>query len=521
MGLLIRTAICAFVLVRAGLPASTSAAPSDESAVRAAFPGCDAFEERLVLPSADQRSELEKTLGKDRVPRVFSCWVARKGETLEGFAVVDDVLGKSEPITYLVALDSSVRVRFVEILAYRESHGGEVREANWRRQFEGLDARSPISIGKDIRNIAGATISCRSVTDGVRHQVALLSVLSSEVARSSKSAGATWSEAGPIAKSSSCTVTLGPDIVQRTRLMMGTTLRIAVAGLPEARANAACDEAFSEVERLERELSTWIADSAVSHLNTDAGGAMHALPIGVSTCLERALRISEASAGAFDPVCGAATELWREASHRNAMPLENEIANARAVCGRELLELDAASSAARLRVKGARIDLGGIGKGFALDTVQPVLERAGANMALLDFGGQILALDAPPGTPGWQVDLRNPIHPEGTTATIWLSRASIASSADYERGLQVGSAPVSHIVDPRSGLPAADTLATIVISANATDADAWSTALFVLGPGPGLLAATRNKICARIVSHSRVVSDTPDFGTHIAADRAR
>ena len=85
-----------------------------------------------------------------------------------GWFVVDEVLGKHELITYAVALDRQGRVRGVEILDYRESHGGEIRDPRWRAQFAGKAARDPLALDRDIRNISGATLSCRHVTDGVK-----------------------------------------------------------------------------------------------------------------------------------------------------------------------------------------------------------------------------------------------------------------------------------------------------------------------------------------------------------------
>ena len=90
-----------------------------------------------------------------------------------GWFIVDDVLGKHELITYAVGLDAEGRVRGIEILAYRESHGGEIRDPRWRLQFAGKTARDPLELDRDIRNISGATLSCRHVTDGVKRILAL------------------------------------------------------------------------------------------------------------------------------------------------------------------------------------------------------------------------------------------------------------------------------------------------------------------------------------------------------------
>jgi hypothetical protein len=101
--------------------------------------------------------------GRERV------WRASSG----GWFIVDEVLGKHELITYAVALDPQGRVAGIEILEYRESHGGEVRDPRWRAQFTGKTARDPLQLDRDIRNISGATLSCRHVTDGIKRLLAL------------------------------------------------------------------------------------------------------------------------------------------------------------------------------------------------------------------------------------------------------------------------------------------------------------------------------------------------------------
>jgi Na+-translocating ferredoxin:NAD+ oxidoreductase RnfG subunit len=97
-----------------------------------------------------------------------------RGDSLLGFAEVRNVIGKDQPITFLVAIDPESRLKDVDILVYREPRGGEVAYESWRKQFRGKDATAPLEVGKDIRNISGATISSNSVTAGVREALAEL-----------------------------------------------------------------------------------------------------------------------------------------------------------------------------------------------------------------------------------------------------------------------------------------------------------------------------------------------------------
>jgi hypothetical protein len=121
---------------------------SVEQAQQAIFPGARFTMEALALPDAPRRK----------------LWRVSEG----GWFIVDAVLGKHELITYAVGLGADGSVRGVEILEYLESYGYQIRDAAWRRQFAGKTARDPLKLDQDIRNISGATLSCRHVTDGIK-----------------------------------------------------------------------------------------------------------------------------------------------------------------------------------------------------------------------------------------------------------------------------------------------------------------------------------------------------------------
>jgi Na+-translocating ferredoxin:NAD+ oxidoreductase RnfG subunit len=139
---------------------------SVEAAQRAAFPDATAFEP--VLVASDVKSAIARDAGRFVVdPRI---WQVKAADRNLGWYVVDEVIGKVELITYGVALDVQGTVKSLDILAYRESHGDSIRLASWRGQFTGKRAGDPVKVDVDIRNISGATLSCRHVTEGV-HRV--------------------------------------------------------------------------------------------------------------------------------------------------------------------------------------------------------------------------------------------------------------------------------------------------------------------------------------------------------------
>lgn len=158
---------------------------SPQQAQQALFPQADHFEVREIKLDAAQMQAFASRYG---VPARSASWkvleASQAGKRL-GWVVIDSVVGKFELITYAVGVASDGSIKQVEILSYRESHGGEIRLPAWRQQFVGKAAQSPIKIGADIANISGATLSCTHVTEGIKRIAGLI-----ETARSSGQIGA-------------------------------------------------------------------------------------------------------------------------------------------------------------------------------------------------------------------------------------------------------------------------------------------------------------------------------------------
>ena len=130
----------------------------------------------VLALSAEQRDQVAALAGAAAAAPEHPRLPGARGGALAGYVFVDEVIGKEDFITYAVALDAGGRVHGLEVLAYRESHGGEIRSAAWRQQFEGRQGLGQLQVATDIKNIAGATLSCAHVTQGVRWLVALWQV---------------------------------------------------------------------------------------------------------------------------------------------------------------------------------------------------------------------------------------------------------------------------------------------------------------------------------------------------------
>ncbi len=178
--LLATVAVC--LLALAPLPVLAERYLTPAEAQKLCFPEADRFEQKLIRYTSEQIATIEKMSGiKVRNP-VTKFWVALQDTNVLGVVVLDFVLGKHEFIDYAAAISLNGSVRQIEILEYRESHGGQIRGKKWREQFKGKSTQNPLKLHEDIYNISGATISCRHVTEGVRrllaaYQVALRDLL--------------------------------------------------------------------------------------------------------------------------------------------------------------------------------------------------------------------------------------------------------------------------------------------------------------------------------------------------------
>lgn len=159
--------IPAAVAAVAPAPAAATVYLTIPAAQQALFPGARFVEHPLALSDAQRKAiaRAARAPGYDKVQRV---WEARSGSGRAGWFMVDRVIGKHEFITYALALGADGTIRGVEILDYRETYGGEIRNPKWRQQFVGKRPGSQLQLDKDIKNISGATLSSRHVTDGVR-----------------------------------------------------------------------------------------------------------------------------------------------------------------------------------------------------------------------------------------------------------------------------------------------------------------------------------------------------------------
>jgi Na+-translocating ferredoxin:NAD+ oxidoreductase subunit G len=146
---------------------------SVEQAQAALFADATAFVPHIVTLSDAQRDEIKERAGVRQRTSTQQAWKAERDGQMLGWMVVDEVIGKHEFITYATAISPAGSVLGVEIMSYRETHGGQIRDASWRAELVGKTLADPLRLGKDVANISGATLSCRNVLDGVKRLLVL------------------------------------------------------------------------------------------------------------------------------------------------------------------------------------------------------------------------------------------------------------------------------------------------------------------------------------------------------------
>ncbi|WP_239024879.1 FAD:protein FMN transferase [Sphingomonas corticis] len=270
---------------------------------------------------------------------------------------------------------------------------------------------------------------------------------------------------------------------------MGTTWRVLAVHPP---AEAAALVAW-RLEKLVAEMSHWASASLLSRFNRAPAGSWHALPADFAHVVAAGMRIARASGGAFDPAIGALVDLHGYGPPGpQPVPDEAAVAAALTVSGHARLSYDPAARR-MLQPGGVALDLSGIAKGHAVDAVAALLRHHGVAHGLVEIGGELAGWGVQPSGEPWWVDLETPAGVAAAPLRVALHGLAVATSGDYVRG--------AHTIDPRTGRPADHGLVAVsVVHADAMSADAWASALLVLGPEEGARLAARERLAARFLS---------------------
>ncbi len=274
------------------------------------------------------------------------------------------------------------------------------------------------------------------------------------------------------------------SLVRVSRRAMATTFEIAIPVGAHPNPIAAAEDALSLIDDLEDQMTVFRDHSEVSRLNASAARDFVAVEPGLFELFTRCAIWTKETGGAFDIATGALTKAWGFYRRDGAVPPSSELIAAMRATGFRHVLLDETRQAVKFRVAGLELNLGAVGKGYALDRAAALLRSKWAvRSALLHGGGSsVLAIGRPPGDArGWPVRLKHPTRSDLSLGTIRLRDAGLGTSAATFQFFEYNGRKLGHLLDPRRGWPATGTASASVTAPTAAEADAMSTAAFILG----------------------------------------
>jgi FAD:protein FMN transferase len=289
-------------------------------------------------------------------------------------------------------------------------------------------------------------------------------------------------------------------------------LKVVVPAAGTWRGREALYRAEAALREVEGRMSVWLGTSELSHFNAASTGEIVPLSGDTLALLHAAFRFTEDSQGAFDITCRPLLQLWRQAEELDREPSAIEMQEAMRKTGGRWIQFH--SSGAEKLHPDVTIDLGGIGKGYAVDLAVAQMIESGVSGALVQCGGEIRVFGRTEHGKPWRIALQTPSvgEPPGALGTLLCSDLAVSTSGNYERYYTVQGRRRSHIVDPRTGIPVDTVPQVTVVAPSATVSDGWSTALSVLGPaGLQLLPSGVEALIVTIDGDQQGIHQTAGF----------
>lgn len=274
-----------------------------------------------------------------------------------------------------------------------------------------------------------------------------------------------------------------PETVQAGRAALGTWMRVAVRDSDPARSGRAIEAAFAAVRRVDAEMSVHRADSQLSSVNRAAGRSAVQVDASLRRVVEIALDATRRSGGAYDITVLPLMRLYGfYGSDRITPPTAREIDTVLGHMGSREVSVDDGAGTLALMRSGTGLDLGSIGKGWAVDRAVDAIRAHGIRSALVDLGGNVYGLGTPEdGGAGWTVGVFHPVT-GALDHTFVLRDAAVATSGNSEQTRRLGPLTVGHLFDARHGVPANGHLSASVMAKSGVESDVMSTTAYVLGP---------------------------------------
>ncbi len=301
----------------------------------------------------------------------------------------------------------------------------------------------------------------------------------------------------------------GEKPFEAENFMMGTTILQKVYG---SGAEKAVAETNARIKKIEELMTINAPGGEINELNEAAGKNEVVLSPETMDILETAKHYAELSGGAFDVTVGPLVKAWGVFTDHPRVPPQDEIDRLLKLVDFRTLTIDEAASAARLERPGQMVDLGGIAKGYAGDEAIRIYKEHGVKSAYVNLGGNVVVLGARPDGSPWRIGIQNPRAANGMYIGILkVTDTAVVSSGDYERYFERNNVRYHHILDTKTGYPAdSGLISTTIVTDVSMDADALSTATFVLGLEKGMkLVQSLKGVEAIFITKDKQVYVTP------------
>ena len=278
-----------------------------------------------------------------------------------------------------------------------------------------------------------------------------------------------------------------PEVHNRTLKLMGNKFEISLVANNAHWAEERIDAAVVEIQRIEKLLTTFSSESETSLINENAGVA----PVEVSRetyhLIERSIRISGLTQGAFDITYGSVDKrLWNFDTNMKSLPDKQTARKMVRLINYRNIILDNENSTVFLKERGMRIGFGGIGKGYAAERAKYVMKEMGADSGIVNASGDLAVWCFQPNGKPWTIGIVNPNMAGQVFSHLNITNMAIATSGNYEKYIMVGGKKYSHTIDPRTGLPVTGIKSVTIIAPNAEMSDAMATPVMIMGIRAGM-----------------------------------
>ena len=273
---------------------------------------------------------------------------------------------------------------------------------------------------------------------------------------------------------------------KRTVKLMGSRFDITVVANDSVTANVHLDTAISEINRIEKLISSWDKNSQTSNINRNAGIQPVVVDQELFKLIQRALKISKLTNGAFDISYASMDKVWFFDGSMTQMPSKESIKKSVEKVGYQNILLNEESHSVFLKLPGMKIGFGAIGKGYAADKAKELLQKKGVISGIINASGDLNTWGKQPNGKDWLVAVVNPLNKEKVFSWMPVFNSAVVTSGNYEKYVKFNNVLYTHIIDPRTGYPATGVLSVTIFTKTAELADALATSIFVMGVDAGL-----------------------------------